>query len=87
MSKKSYKEVTFDKLDSMIGYFAVLNREGKMIPGKLLSVDYKEERAVFELFGGPDKGRKLSTRFSLKQKAHFYDFDHFNVMALSEISG
>jgi hypothetical protein len=81
--KKAFTVIEFKDIDSVIDHYAILNRNGVMTPGKLLSVDHEKERFTFELLGGPDKGKKISSRYALKQKANFYDYDHLSIMLLS----
>lgn len=68
--------------DQLIGKFAVLFRNDQKVPAKIVKIDLAEKRIVYELIGGVDKGKKMSSRFDDSQTANVYDWDNLNLALL-----
>ena len=78
--------VSMKDTDKLIGRFVVLYRNEVKTPAKIeniVTVNEKEKRLVYELMGGPDKGKRFSSKFDESQTAWVYDEDN-KVLALLE---
>lgn len=65
--------------NNLIGKFAVLYRNDVNVPAKIIRVDVAAKRIVYELLGGVDKGKKMSSRYDESQTAVVYDWDNLNL--------
>jgi hypothetical protein len=69
----------------LVGKFAVLFRNNVKVPAKILRIDVVEKRIIYELLGGIDKGKRMSSRYDETQMATVYDSDNL-MLALMETS-
>lgn len=62
--------------EKLINSYAVLFRNDQKVPGRIIRVDVEGKRIIYELLGGVDKGKKMSSRYDESQMAKLYDFDN-----------
>jgi len=68
-------DVKMTDADKLVGNFVVLWRHETKQPAKVLSVEKTDQRVKYELIGGPDKGKRFSSRFDSSQTVKMYDND------------
>jgi len=78
--KESTKMSEFDKL---IGKVIVLYRGGMKTPARVIRANGESRRIVYDILGGPEKGKRMNSKFDDCQTAFVYDKDN-EIQALLE---
>lgn len=79
------KRVKLENEKNLVGSFMVVWRSEARVPAKILKFEDDKDgrRAIYELLGGPDKGKKYTSRFSPNQEIDLYDDDSVILAALA----
>jgi len=67
------EKVKLKEAEKLVGKFVVLWRNESKQPCKVLEVYKDKEEVLYELIGGPDKGKKIRSRYDSTQTIRAYD--------------
>jgi len=79
---KGPESVSLKDVAKLINRYALMYRNNQRVPAKILRVDETEKRIIYELMGGPEKGKKKSSKYDEAQSANIYDLDNLNLALL-----
>lgn len=66
------EKVKLKEAEQLVGKFVVLWRNESKQPCKVLEVFKDKEEVLYELIGGPDKGKKIRSRYDSTQTIRAY---------------
>jgi hypothetical protein len=79
------KKVELKNAEKLADKFVVLWRNETKQPCRVLEVDKEKQEIRYELIGGPDKGKKVRSRYDASQTVQVYD-DDTAILALLDVS-
>lgn len=67
------EKVKLKDAEKLVGKFVVLWRNESKQPCKVVEVYKDKEEVLYELIGGPDKGKKIRSRYDASQTVRAYE--------------
>ena len=82
--KSGVNKVELKNAEQLAGKFVVLWRNESKQPCKVIEVDKEKQEIRYELLGGPDKGKKIRSRYDASQTVFVYE-DGAAILAVLEV--
>jgi hypothetical protein len=68
--------ISVKDLGKHLGKVAVLYRKDTNTPARIVSLDTVNMRIIYDILGGPDKGKRMSSKYDDTQTAKIYDAEN-----------
>ena len=66
------KATTLDQVKEVVDNYVVLWRNEEREAARVVRIDVEAKRAIFELISGPEKGKRINSRFDPAQTVYVY---------------